>query len=105
MFITVINGKRTYRMSEIMKQAWVIFRTTKKNFSESLKAAWATAKSVMRSVLAVEEEKDTQESMLESYKAMVDAASSEEEVEEILDGADLDPHFYGMLFDYACNHF
>lgn len=105
MFITVINGKRTYRMSEIMRQAWVIFRTKKCSFSESLKKAWATAKSVMRSILAVEEEKDTQESMLESYKAMVDAASSEEEVEEILDDADLDPHFYGMLFDYACNRF
>ena len=43
--------------------------------------------------------------MLENYKSMIDAASSEEEVEEILDGADLDPHFYGILFDYACNHF
>lgn len=105
MFITVINDKKTYRMSEIMRQAWVIFRTTKHSFSESLKKAWASAKSVMRSVLAVEEEKDTQKSMLESYKAMVDAASSEEEVEEILDDADLDPHFYGMLFDYACNRF
>lgn len=105
MFITVINGKRTYRMSEIMKQAWVIFRAKKCSFSESLKKAWAAAKSVMRSILAVEEDKNTQESMLENYKSMIDAASSEEEVEEILDGADLDPHFYGMLFDYACNRF
>ena len=105
MFITVINGKRTYRMSEIMRQAWVIFRTKKCSFSESLKKAWATAKSVMRSILAVEEDKKNQATMLEEYKKMVDAASSEEEVEEILDDADLDPHFYCMLLDYACNRF
>lgn len=56
MFITVINGKRTYNLSEIMRQAWVAFRTSKQTFSECLKRAWATAKSVMRSILAVENE-------------------------------------------------
>lgn len=103
MFITVINGKRTYRMSEIMRIAWVIFRAEKCSFSDALKKAWARARSVMRSILAVEEEKDNQAALLDKYKAKVDAASSEEEVEEILEDADLDPHFYGKLFDYACS--
>ena len=100
--ITVINGKRTYQMSEIMRQAWVIFRTSKCSFSEALKKAWANAKSIMKSILAVEDEADAQATMLEKYKAMIDAASSEEEIEEVLDDADLDPHFYGILFTYAC---
>lgn len=103
MFITVINGKRTYRMSEIMKQAWVIFHNAKCSFSEALKKAWATAKSVMRSILAVEEYKATQATMLEEYKAKIDAASSAKEIDEILEDADLGNGFYSKLFDYACN--
>lgn len=103
MFITVVNGKRTYSMRDIMRQAWLIFRDMHCSFSDALKKAWERAKSVMRSILAVEEEKENQESMLKKYKEMIDSASNEEDIEKILEDADLDYPFYSILFDYACN--
>jgi hypothetical protein len=36
-----------YNKSEIMKKAWNIFRSTKHSFSESLRRAWAWAKSLV----------------------------------------------------------
>lgn len=106
MFITVINEKRTYNLREIMQQAWVIFRTSKKSFSESLKKAWARAKSVMQDILAVEEQAAEQKALFQAYKAKIGKASTEEEMEAILDDAldhDIEPKYYSKLEAYACS--
>lgn len=102
--ITVINGKRTYRMSEIMRQAWVIFRASKKSFAESLKESWTRAKSVMCDILRVEAEAIEKKSIFETYKKKISAASTEEEAEAILDeylDEDIDGTYYGDLLSCA----
>lgn len=104
MFIAVINGKRTYNLSDIMHQAWVIFRTNKKSFSESMKDAWAKAKSVMRSIISVEEAADKQEALFNAYKEKIGSVSSEDEMEAILDEAldeGIDMIYYDKLESYA----
>lgn len=103
MFITVINGKRTYNLSEIMRQAWVAFRTSKQTFSECLKRAWATAKSVMCSILAVENEAEQAAKSVEQFKNSIRSASSEREIEEILDEAmdALDASDYAKVLNFA----
>lgn len=106
MFITVTNGKRAYKLSDIMRQAWVIFRTSKKSFSESLKDAWARAKSVMRSILAAEEQKDSQKSLFDFYMGKIAKASTEGEMESILDEAldeGIEMRYYDKLESYACS--
>lgn len=102
MFITVVNGKRTYRMSEIMRQAWLVFRTVKCSFSDALKRAWATAKSVMREILAVEETEIEKAAAVEEYKRKIDSASSVEEIDDIMEDDDMDADIYCDLLDYAC---
>lgn len=103
MFITVINGKRTYNLSEIMRQAWVVFRTSKQTFSECLKRAWATAKSVMRAILAVEDEAEQAAKSVEQFKDSIRSASSEDEIEEILEEAldVLDASDYSKVLNFA----
>lgn len=103
MFITVINGNRTYNLSEIMRQAWVVFRTSKQTFSECLKRAWATAKSVMRSILAVENEAEQAAKSIEQFKDSIRFSSSEREIEEILDEAMdvLDASDYAKVLNFA----
>lgn len=106
MFITIINEKRTYNLREIMRRAWVIFRTTKKSFSESLKNAWARAKSAMRDILAVEEQAAQQKALFQAYKEKISQASTEDEMESILDDAldhDIEPKYYSRLESYACS--
>lgn len=103
MFITVINGKRTYNLSEIMRQAWVVFRTSKQTFSECLKHAWATAKSVMHAILAVEDEAEQAAKSVEQFKDSIRSASSEDEIEEILEEAldVLDASDYSRVLNFA----
>lgn len=106
MFITTINGKRTYKLSEIMRQAWVIFRTSKTSFSSALKAAWSRAKSVMRSILAVEQQGDEQKALFDAYKDKLSNASAEEEMQAILEEAldeGLEMKYYDKLESYACS--
>lgn len=103
MFITVINGKRTYNLSEIMRQAWIVFRTRKQTFSECLKRSWATAKSVMRAILAVEEDAEHAAKSVEQFKDFIRSASSEDEIEEILEEAldVLDASDYSRVLNFA----
>lgn len=108
MMITVINGKRTFNRSDIMHTAWVIFKVEGKSFPESLKAAWAKAKSAMNAIKSEENKESSQSEKLNQYKVMVRTAEGDEDkIEEILDKAmdELDSKYFARLQDFAFDMF
>lgn len=107
MLITInAKGERIFNRSEVMKRAWVIYKYENCSFSEALKKSWEKAKSVMRSIIAVEEEKNEQERMFEEYKEKLNnAEKNEKTIEKIIDEAlenGMESHYFTRLDEYAC---